>query len=401
MNYIDKGRIMNKFLKSALAVCAIVPCAFTFGACGDKHQHKYSSEWSASETHHWHGTNCGHGNKDSYGEHDYTNDWDMFCDVCGYDRAEYSAWNGEIPTEKPNSFDYDMQNRLIFLNDATAFAYFAWAYDMNDDYEVRVQELKQAKNNNELDNYLVRDESEDENENCFANSLDWTIVLNANIDLDNHTVEPIQNFNYRGFIGRNHVIKNFTISNTQNTATGLFGQVSNYTSNGVGFSDFTIKHATIVSTTIYPSGIIGETNMPISNVHAIDVEVIGNAQYVGAICGRSYSSVTNCSAKNIEITGTEYIGGVVGKVQSDEGAGALEIDNLYVENAKITNQSSVDVDKIGAIVGCVEVTSTSIYDSLTVFNTNYANNTKLMNNNNKLNFTLIGLNKDYTCIIFK
>ena len=46
---------MNKFLKSALAVCAIVPCAFTFGACNDKHKHTYSADWATSQTHHWHG----------------------------------------------------------------------------------------------------------------------------------------------------------------------------------------------------------------------------------------------------------------------------------------------------------------------------------------------------------
>ena len=110
--------------------------------------------------------------------------------------------------------------------------------------------------------------------------------------------------------------------------------------------------------------------------------------------------IENCTV-NGKVYGNHYIGGIAGKVQADEGSGALELDSLYVENAKIVNISPIDVEKIGAIVGCVESTSTSIYDSLTMFNTNCANDTTLMNNNSEINFTLVGLNKDYTCIIFR
>ena len=57
------------------------------------HAHAWSSDWTYSETHHWHecsADDCPEADdtaKDGYGEHDYYDYGDMTCDICGYDRA--------------------------------------------------------------------------------------------------------------------------------------------------------------------------------------------------------------------------------------------------------------------------------------------------------------------------
>lgn len=54
-----------------LALCLIVPAMFMMTACG-KHEHSFSSEWSQSETQHWHactGKNCEE--KSDLADHDF------------------------------------------------------------------------------------------------------------------------------------------------------------------------------------------------------------------------------------------------------------------------------------------------------------------------------------------
>ena len=55
----------------ALAFMLVVPAMFLFSACG-KHEHSFSSDWSKSETQHWHactGTNCEE--KSDLADHDF------------------------------------------------------------------------------------------------------------------------------------------------------------------------------------------------------------------------------------------------------------------------------------------------------------------------------------------
>lgn len=54
-----------------LAFMLVVPAMFLFSACG-KHKHSFSSEWSQSETQHWHtctGKNCDE--KQDLADHDF------------------------------------------------------------------------------------------------------------------------------------------------------------------------------------------------------------------------------------------------------------------------------------------------------------------------------------------
>lgn len=44
-----------------LAFMLVVPAMFLFSACGRKHQHTFSAEWTRTETEHYHAATCEHG----------------------------------------------------------------------------------------------------------------------------------------------------------------------------------------------------------------------------------------------------------------------------------------------------------------------------------------------------
>ena len=50
-----------------------------------KHEHEFSEEWSTNETEHWHScSDCDE--REAAAEHDFTNDCDESCDICGFTR---------------------------------------------------------------------------------------------------------------------------------------------------------------------------------------------------------------------------------------------------------------------------------------------------------------------------
>lgn len=57
-----------------------------------EHKHKWSNEWTFDDSHHWHeclNPNCpitDNSQKDGYGSHDFDNDYDSICNVCGFVR---------------------------------------------------------------------------------------------------------------------------------------------------------------------------------------------------------------------------------------------------------------------------------------------------------------------------
>ena len=57
-----------------------------------EHEHKWSSEWTFDDNHHWHeclNPNCpitDNSQKDGYGSHDFDDDYDSICNVCGFVR---------------------------------------------------------------------------------------------------------------------------------------------------------------------------------------------------------------------------------------------------------------------------------------------------------------------------
>lgn len=83
-----------------LAFMLVVPAMFLFSACGRKHQHTFSAEWTRTETEHYHAATCEHGEeKADLGEH--SGEWVLetaaglhqdaiekrVCVVCGYEQT--------------------------------------------------------------------------------------------------------------------------------------------------------------------------------------------------------------------------------------------------------------------------------------------------------------------------
>ena len=80
---------MKKTIRMILSLVLVLGLGATvFTACGSKHEHGFSEEWTHDETGHWHactGENCEE--KGEFAAHVYDNDADTTCNVCGYERA--------------------------------------------------------------------------------------------------------------------------------------------------------------------------------------------------------------------------------------------------------------------------------------------------------------------------
>lgn len=80
---------MKKSIQAILSVGLALAFGTTvFTACGSKHEHGFSGEWTYDETGHWHactGKDCGE--TEGFATHVYDNDADTACNVCGYERA--------------------------------------------------------------------------------------------------------------------------------------------------------------------------------------------------------------------------------------------------------------------------------------------------------------------------
>ena len=80
---------MKKSIQAILSVVLMLILGATvFTACGSKHEHGFSEEWTHDETGHWHactGEDCNE--KEGFAAHVYDNDADATCNVCGYERA--------------------------------------------------------------------------------------------------------------------------------------------------------------------------------------------------------------------------------------------------------------------------------------------------------------------------
>jgi len=106
----------------------------------------------------------------------------------------------------------------------------------------------------------------------------------------------------------------------------------------------TINGLTIArSTNTYNTGLFGRTlNANISNIGLIDVNITGNT-LVGPLVGLAgTTSITNCYTSSGTVTGTQYVGGLVGYLFS-----SASITNTYSNVDNVTASSNY----IGGLVG--------------------------------------------------
>jgi len=179
------------------------------------------------------------------------------------------------------------------------------------------------------------------------------IKLTANIDLGGEEWEPIgyMGKNFVGnFDGDNHTISNLVITKTtensaENNGIGLFGR----TDSPAVIKNLTIENVDITGS-LYVGAVVGHgyTGKAIENVTVKGNIAIDAWWYAGVIGGNGYMSlVNNChvignNGSYIKGNDGSYIGGIWGF----RGEGDNKITNCTVTNLDITG-----VDRVGGICG--------------------------------------------------
>lgn len=145
----------------------------------------------------------------------------------------------------------------------------------------------------------------------------WTIVLDADIDLNNDTIAPVAikhpvSADTPTFNGNNHTIKNAKIvmDATAENAAGLFDASS------VAFKDLKLDNIQVTGSNVGNStaGVLsGSCNFPIDNITITNSSVTGG-KYTGGVVGYGYTSITNCTLTNVTVKGGYKLGGIIGYI---------------------------------------------------------------------------------------
>ena len=235
------------------------------------------------------------------------NEFDSFGNE--YDAGAWDFWSGTAPTEKPESLVVDTTAKVISINDADGLAYL---------------------------NTLLNDGNFADN---YGSKWQYTVELNADIDLLNKPWTPINLSNVISFNGNGHTIKNLNIAANSNNV-GLFGSISCNDLGDIIIENFTIDGAT-VSGKEYVGVVAGVGTGKMRNITVVDATVNGT-KYVGGLAGKG-TNLDNCSVQNSTVTSTgKTVGGLVGYAiyDSNTNDSGTEINNL-VENVTVTGTYNV------------------------------------------------------------
>ena len=188
-----------------------------------------------------------------------------------------------------------------------------------------------------------------------------TFKLQNDIDLRNNAWTPIGNATnvFNGlFDGQKHTVSNLYIHSAVSSASGLglFGNVYGDDGATTGIKDLVIDGAEVVSeVTAAGCGVaagVFSGHAVAENVKVINATV-KNSHYVGGIAGSAYGYFRNCTVESTELisyteltsNGYDYadkVGGIVGFFTE----GSRDISNCTVKNVKITGYRD-----LGGIVG--------------------------------------------------
>jgi len=137
------------------------------------------------------------------------------------------------------------------------------------------------------------------------------IVLNADIDLENITLENgFGNMKDFDFDGQDHKIGSVTINYNGTDNTGLF------VGGNRGISNLVVENVKVNAPngTENAVGIVSsDANADITNVTVRNSSVTGG-KYTGAIVGYNYGSVANCKVENCTVSGRYKVGGIIGYI---------------------------------------------------------------------------------------
>lgn len=169
-------------------------------------------------------------------------------------------------------------------------------------------------NGNEYGNYMVENGGAGVD---FYYGGRWTICLEADINLNNATIDPVTivfptSTGSLAFDGNNHTISNAKIvtdATTENEA-GLF-DVSYVAFKNLKLDNIRVTGSNVGNST---AGVLsGSCNCPVSNI-TITNSSVTNGKYTGGVVGYGYTSITNCTLTNVTVKGGYKLGGIIGYI---------------------------------------------------------------------------------------
>ena len=252
--------------------------------------------------------------------------------------APFSKWDGTVPAKMPKSLVVDGATNTIHVKDAAAFAYLStltqkWA------------ELYTDGNGREYTNY-----ANGAGENYYYRGR-WTVSIETDIDLKNKPIEPVrlmlaENAGIATLEGNNHVIRNI------NTTTGLFAD-----NNAISYSNLVLENVTASN-----GALAGSASEDIANV-TVKKATISGTDYVGGLVGYAYGNVKGCKVIDSSVVATgKEAGGLIGYVATSKASG--EVADNIVQNVTVfagnraagfVAQANVNVKVTGNIIDTVKV----------------------------------------------
>ncbi|MFB6228587.1 MAG: PQQ-binding-like beta-propeller repeat protein, partial [Halobacteriales archaeon] len=203
------------------------------------------------------------------------------------------------------------------------------------------------------------------------NDLDGDYVLAADLDKNSAGYSSIASDSANGgsgfdplgddttsftgsFDGNGYTISNLTISRSSTDYVGLFG----YTGSGATVTNVTLADADVTGNNWVGALVGNHTGSDIRNVSA-DGTVTGR-DYVGGVVGQIRNANLSGSSASGNVTATaEFVGGLVGKMETGGSIKQSHATSTVVANA--TGNTQNHVDRIGGLVG--SFTGNSITDS--------------------------------------
>jgi len=229
----------------------------------------------------------------------------------------YSVWNGVVPTSMPTkTLVVDGGTQTVHVKNAAAFAYLSTLSS-------RWVELYTDGSGRTYAHYA---------NGAGANyyySGKWTVILEANIDLNNHDIEPVviifgESTGASTFNGGNHIIRNIK------TTTGLFAN-----NNRASYAYLTLENVEATN-----GALTGSANTNIDNV-IVKNAIISGVEYVGGLVGYIYGDVTNCKVIESSITASgKEAGGLIGYIASSSGNGKVTGNEVHEVNVYADNRAA-------------------------------------------------------------
>ena len=234
-----------------------------------------------------------------------------------------------------------------------------WYAENNENKEVKTQEQINVQFFKEINSYTdwqSIDESSAEN-----------YMLMTDLDLSGREVKS--NVSIGRLEGNNHVIKNIniTVDNSGGLIKELNGSLKNIIFSNINITNNTagnytgvivnlsgeVKNVKFMDIVIdapkrnYVACIANNVSNKINNIELKNIEVTG-ISYVGSfITSTNENDITNINADNITITATgNYAGGIIGYAKWSNYQIEQKIKNILIQNSNITGQ-----DYVGGVLG--------------------------------------------------